>query len=247
MTTAAIYDIHGNISALEAVLNEIASNDVDEIVVGGDVLPGPLPRECLDLLRTLTPHAGFIHGNGDRAVLDILSGRTPSSVPPQALPLVEWCASQLDAGDEAWLASWPSTLTRTISGQKIMFCHATPRSDNEIFTRETSEQKLAPIFENADAQIFVCGHTHMQFDGRAGTKRIVNAGSVGMPFGDAGACWVLIGNDVALKLTDYDLHQAAERVRHSEYPQAEYFAENHIITRPAEETILAIYRNAELK
>jgi predicted phosphodiesterase len=247
MTTAAIYDIHGNISALEAVLDDIGAYDVDEIIVGGDVLPGPMPRECLDLLRTLGSHASFIHGNGDRAVLDILRGHEPSSVPPQARPLVEWSASQLSADDESWLASWPSTITRKIGGREIMFCHATPRNDTEIFSRETDENKLRPIFEMPNAQVFVCGHTHMQFDRRAGSKRIVNAGSVGMPFGDAGGYWALIGNDVLLKRTDYDLREAADRVRRTEYPQAEHFASNHILTRPSEESILAVYREAELE
>jgi len=224
METAAIYDVHGNISALEAVLRDIHAIGIDEIIIGGDVVPGPFPHECFEILRTSRIPVSAIRGNGEHAVLDVLNGDEPASVPRQAWPLIEWSAAHLTADDRKWIESWPSTLTRKIGGKDVMFCHATPRNDTEIFTRETDETALLPVFEGVAASTIVCGHTHMQFDRMVGTRRVINAGSVGMPFGVPGAYWLFIDNDAELRRTDYDLDPAAARVRTSAYVQAEQFA-----------------------
>src|SRR4029078_1233453 len=205
MRIAAIYDVHGNLPALEAVVAEIRSIGVDEIIVGGDLVPGPLPRETFDFLRSIEIPARFITGNCDHAVLDVMQGREPTSVPPVARPLIEWSAGQLDKNDETLIASWPSTLTLSLpSIGNVMFCHATPRNDTDTFTRDTAEEKLMPIFHNTTAQLVVCGHTHMQFDRIVGRTRVVNAGSVGMPFGKPGAYWLLLGPAVELGGNDED-------------------------------------------
>ena len=112
----------------------------------------------------------------------------------------------------------------------VLFCHGTPRSDVEIFTRLTAEERLFPAFEGVDAAVVVCGHTHMPFDRTVRGIRVVNAGSVGMPFGDPGAYWLLLGPDVSPRHQRYDLEAAAARIRASDYPQAEAFAAGH---RPA--------------
>ena len=75
----------------------------------------------------------------------------------------------------------------------VLFCHATPRNEIDIFTRLTPEERLLPVFAGVDASVVVCGHTHMQFDRMVGRLRVVNAGSVGMPFGTTGADWLLLG------------------------------------------------------
>ena len=248
MRIAAIYDIHGNLPALEAVLEDIDSANVDLIVVGGDVLPGPMPRETIDLLATVEIPMAFIHGNGDRAVPDALAGVEPTSVPEQARPLVHWVAEQLEAEDQELIASWPLTITMEIEDLgRVMFCHATPQSDTPIFTRRTPDEKLLPLFENLEVSTVICGHTHMQYDRRVGDVRVVNAGSVGMPFGDAGACWALLESDVELRRTKYDLNAAAERIRATAYPQAEQFASQNVITRPSESQILDVYSKVELR
>jgi len=87
----------------------------------------------------------------------------------------------------------------------------------------------------------------MQFDRMAGTIRVVNAGSVGMPFGSPGADWLLLGPDVELRRTAFDLAQAAERVRKTKYPQAEDFAARNILRPPSEEEMLKVFTRAELK
>ena len=93
----------------------------------------------------------------------------------------------------------------------------------------------------------VCGHTHMQFDRMVGTTRVVNAGSVGMPFGEPGADWLLLGPDVQLRHTRYDFLRAAERIRRTAYPQADGFAARSILRPPTEEETLASFSQAQLK
>ncbi len=128
-----------------------------------------------------------------------------------------------------------------------MFCHATPRNDTEIFTRLTAEERLQPIFQGADAAVVVCGHTHMQFDRTIGGIRVVNAGSVGMPFGEPGAYWLLLGPEIELRHTPYDLAKAAERIRATKYPQAREFAERNILQPPTEAEMLQAFGKAELR
>ncbi len=248
MRVAALYDIHGNLPALEAVVAEIRRESVDRVVIGGDVHPGPLPRETMDLLAALDIQTDFIRGNGDHAVVDVMNGIPPTSVPEQARPIIDWTANQLDENHKAILESWPETVRLDIDGiGKVLFCHATPQSDTPIFTRQTEEAKLLPIFEGVGADLVVCGHTHMQFDRMVGSVRVVNAGSVGMPFGKAGAYWLMLDSGVKHRRTDYNLESAAIRIRKSSYPQAETFAEKNVLDRPTEESILAVYASVELK
>jgi len=248
MRVAAIYDIHGNLPALEAVLEDIRQTDVDEVVVGGDVLPGPMPRETISYLRALDIPVRFIQGNGDREVLASRRGQETPAVPEQFRESMRWNARQLHPEDEQLVSSWPPTLRVDVPGLgEVLFCHATPRNDTDVFTRLTSEDSLLPIFEGLDVALVVCGHSHMQFDRTIGRIRVVNAGSVGMPFGAPGAYWLLLGPDVQLRRTSYDLAHAAERIRETEYPQARDFAERNVLQPPSEEEILKVFSRVELK
>lgn len=253
MRVAALYDIHSNLPALEAVLGDISESRVDCIVVGGDVLPGPMPREVLELLFNLDTPVHFIAGNGDLGVLAQLGVSDPAAVTywgttsgkPLPEPLQEiprWTARQLSAGDAAAIASWPKTLSLQLPGLgNVLFCHGTPRSETECFTRLTPSGSLSRAFEGIDAGIVVCGHTHMQFDRFVGQIRVVNAGSVGMPFGRTGADWMSLDQEIKLRHTDFDLASAASRVRETDYPQAAEFAEQNVLSTPSEATMLEIY------
>ncbi len=250
MKVAVIYDIHANLPALEAVLKDVADEDPDFIVIGGDVVPGPMPRETITCLLDLSTPMEFICGNGDREVLAQMMG-TETDWYRNALELwrepVRWSAKQLDDEHRHLIASWPATHRVEIRGLgEVLFCHATPRNDTEIFTRKTAEKTLAPIFEAANAPLVVCGHTHMQFDRRIGEVRVVNAGSVGMPYGKPGAYWLLLGPDVQLRHTPYDLSRAGEKIRQTEYPQAEAYAHQSVLAPPSEEDILEMFSRAEL-
>ena len=247
MRVAAIYDIHGNLPALEAVLQEIRQEKVDHIVVGGDVLPGPMPRETLEPLRNLDAPAHFIYGNGEVAVLQQMSGKEPASVPQAFRPIIRWTAERLDPAHQHWLSSWPKTLTLEIAGLgSVLFCHATPHNENDIFTKLTPEDRLPPVFEGLSAATVVCGHTHMQFDRKIGLTRVVNAGSIGMPFGQPCAHWLLLGPNIQFRHTTYSLAQAADVVRRTDYPQAEDFAARHILNPPTEKEMLEIFTRVEI-
>jgi putative phosphoesterase len=248
MTIAAIYDIHGNLPALDAVLAEIRDADVDQIIVGGDVVPGPMPRETMDRLLELDLPVRFIRGNGDRVVHAQMNGIDPDEVPPPFRDVIRWTAKQLEARHHAAIASWPAQLEIEIAPLgSVLFCHATPRNDTEIFTRSTDRARLIPVLAGVDADIIVCGHTHMQFDRDVDGKRIVNAGSVGMPFGEPGAYWLELGNEIRLRRTSYDLEAAADRIRRTDYPQANHFSLHNVLEPPSEQQILEAYAKAELQ
>ncbi|MFL5607371.1 MAG: metallophosphoesterase family protein [Gemmatimonadaceae bacterium] len=238
MRVAALYDIHGNLPALEAVLADVRDADVDIIVIGGDVVPGPLPRETVSRLEDLDVPIQFIHGNGESAVLAELAGKD-ATVPAPFHELIRWSARQLEPSQQQSMSRWPPTLRLAIPGLgDVVFCHATPRSDTEIFTRLTPDDSIAPAFAGVAAPLVVCGHTHMQFDRTVRGIRVVNAGSVGMPFGAPGAYWLLLGPDVQLRHTTYDLAAAAERVRATSYPQAMEFATRDILKPRTEKEML---------
>jgi predicted phosphodiesterase len=248
---AALYDIHGNLPALEAVLEELAELDVDLIVVGGDVLPGPMARETLERLLALDRPVRFIHGNGELAALAQFEARDPSAVsywgttsgeplPEPLQAIVRWSAAEVLPAYHSLIAGWPKTISLEIDGLgDVMFCHGTPRSEVECFTRLTPEHLLVPAFEHTGARIVVCGHTHMQFDRAIGSTRVVNAGSVGMPFGAPRADWLLLGPAAELRHTSYDLKSAATRIRATRYPQAEDFASHNVLNPPGESVVIA--------
>jgi len=248
MRVAAIYDIHGNLPALEAVLEEIRRAEVDLVVIGGDVLPGPMPGETLTCLRNLEIPIKLIQGNGDREVLAQRTGVETGAIPEKYREVMLWVAQELQAEQGQWIASWPKTIRAEIPGLgEVLFCHATPRNDTDLFTRLTPEDRLLPIFENLDVSLVICGHTHMQFDRVIGKLRVVNAGSVGMPFAGPGADWLLLGPDVQLRHTSYDLAEAAERIRVTKYPQAEEFAARSVLQPPTEEETLELFGKVELR
>jgi len=248
MSVAAIYDIHANLPALEAVLEEIRKTDAETIIVGGDVLPGPMPTQTLEFLEKLDIPTHCICGNGEIAVLEQLAGKVPTAVPEPYRPIIRWTADQLDAEHQRWLSTWPKTYTAHIHGVgDVLFCHATPRDENEIFTRLTPAERLLCVFDGLDASVVICGHTHMQFDRTIGAARVVNAGSIGMPFGEPGADWLLLGPGIQLRHTSYDLMQAAERIRATAYPQAQDFAERNVLQPPSEAEMLKLFASAALR
>lgn len=202
---AALYDIHANLPALNAVLAD--AEEADLFVVGGDFSHGPLPAETVDRLRDLGDRVRFIRGNADREVAQ-----------PDA-----WQREPL--GDErlAFLAGLPETVTIEIDGLgSVLFCHGSPRSDEEIITAVTPEDRLGRILADVSASVVVCGHTHHQFDRAAHGIRVVNAGSVGVPYeGRQGAFWAMLGPDVELRSTAYDLDLAEVAILASGFPGAD--------------------------
>jgi predicted phosphodiesterase len=243
MRIAVLYDIHGNLPALEAVLDDVRGAAVDAVVVGGDVVPGPMPRECLACLAALPVPVHYLRGNGDRVVCAVRRGGDVSGeVPAAFIDMMRWCAAVLTDAEAATIEGWPAVVRLHVRGLgNTLFCHATPRNDVEIFTRLTAEERLFEAFAGVDAPLVVCGHTHMPFDRLVRGIRVVNAGSVGMPFGDPGADWLLLGDDVVPRRTRYDVEAAAARVRASAYPQAEAFASGNILRPPSASDMLRAF------
>lgn len=240
---AVLNDIHGNWPALRAVLAELEDEKPDRIVIGGDVVAGPMPFQTMEALLALSTPVLFLRGNADREVLSALSGEDVSHLPPELAEMCRWVVNELDGTIADRIAAWPLTRQLEIEGiGDVLFCHATPRDDNEIFTRITPEKRLLPVFSDVDAALVVCGHSHMVFDRQIGTLRVVNAGSVGMPYdGTPGANWLLLGPDVAFRRTDFDRESAAKDIVDSGYPQAADFVANYIHATPTEELALSIF------
>jgi len=214
MRVAVLADIHGNLPALEAVLREVETAGVDVIVLNGDLADGPMPAETLDRLEELGEQAIWVRGNSDRWLADAFDGTfRPSGLPtnPPA-EYFSWCAARIEPGHRDRLASLPLTVTLDIDGLgPVAFCHATARDDNEFIVVDSPIAHYQAAFAGMTEQTVVIGHTHMPFDRLADTRRIINPGSVGLPYGHPGAAWALLGPEVVLRRTPYDSQAAAAR------------------------------------
>jgi predicted phosphodiesterase len=217
MRIAALYDIHGNLPALEAVLAEVELLDVDAIVVGGDVAPGAMTPQTIARLRDLGERARFVMGNGDREVVEALDA-DPAPDPASDDRLERILAAEvarLDRADRDFLAAFEPVVRLDADGVgPTLFCHGSPRSDTEIITQVTPPDRLAPMLAGVHEPTVVIGHTHHQFVLEHDGRRVVNAGSVGMPYqGAAAAFWLLLGPDVDMRRTDYDVEGAVATMR----------------------------------
>jgi putative phosphoesterase len=230
---AALYDIHANLPALEAVLREVEAAEPDRIVVGGDAATGAMNAETLDALMALGDRALFVRGNADRWTVEVYDD--PASVSPEeehpGRRAAAWAAAQIGRRQRDFLASFAPTVELEVEGLgRTLFCHGSPRSDDEAITAVTPEDRLRRLLGGVEAGVVVCGHTHVQFDRRLGERRLVNAGSVGMPYeGRPGAHWLLLGPDVDLRRTDYDLEAAIGRLRASGWPGVEEFLQHSFL------------------
>ena len=237
MRIAALYDIHGNLPALNAVLEELEQVRPDVVVIGGDMVSGPMPQQTLERLGQLGNRVCSLRGNADREVVAAFDGLPfVLRMPEEVRGVTLWTAQQLERPQRDFLAQLPEQITLHVEGLgDVLFCHATPRSDEEIFTPITPQERLNTIFTGIEQQLVVCGHTHMQFERRVGSVRIVNAGSIGMPYADRpGAYWLLVGPEGSeFRRTEYDVETAAQQVRESGYPQAQDFAGENVLKVPS--------------
>jgi putative phosphoesterase len=211
---AALYDVHGNVPALEAVLAEVEREDVDTIVVGGDVAAGPFPRAALERLRGLGDRALFVRGNCDRELAD---GEEPHDEP------TAWSKQQLSASEREFLSTRPTAVTLEVDGLgPVRFVHGSPRGDDDFMTLLTPESRLREVLAGVEESVVICGHSHHQFLRELDGLRVANAGSVGIPFADApGAYWLLLGPELEHRRTEYDLDAAAEAILRTGVPNVE--------------------------
>jgi predicted phosphodiesterase len=196
MRVAALYDVHGNLPALEAVLAEVPADAT--ILLGGDHVYGAFPAGTLARLRALGERAVWLRGNCDRELSEPGTG-------PASLDVLDWVRDRLTREQIEFLHDLPPTATLAVDGLgEVLFCHATPRNDVDFFTDVTPEGRLAPVFADVEAATVVCGHSHLQFERVVGATRVVNAGSVGMAYEDEpGAYWALLGPRIELRRSTF--------------------------------------------
>jgi predicted phosphodiesterase len=212
---AVLSDVHGNAPALAAVLAEVERAEADLIVFGGDLTWGPLPDETFELVRGLG--ARFVRGNADRAVLENVSETERE----------QWMQAHHTDEMRELLASFEEQVVVEVDGLgAVWFCHGSPRTDEECVTPKTPEERVREFSAGVEEHVIVTAHVHIQFDREVAGIRSVNAGSVGLPYeGRPGAYWAMLGPDVELRRTEYDLDETIERYRRSGQPGVEQIVE----------------------
>jgi predicted phosphodiesterase len=204
---ATLYDVHGNLPALEAVLAELDLERVDRIVFGGDLVSGPWPHETLERARSLGDVAVFVRGNTERLVLTSDAEHH------------RWARDRLAAEERELLGRWPLTTSFSVDGLgDVLFCHATPRSDEEMISPASTPERWAEALEGVRESVVVCGHTHLQFDAVFAGRRVVNPGAAGAPTVQAAAWWALLGPGVVSRTTHYDVPAMVAAARALGYP-----------------------------
>lgn len=237
MRIAVLADIHGNLPALRAVLAELDAEPVDALVVAGDAVAGPMPREVLEELGRRAEPVHWVAGNAERETVAVFDGAEPREGPPGRA--AKWSADALDQRWRDALASWPIRLE--LDG--ICFCHGTPRSEDEILTRVTPDEVLREALEDVGSRLIVGGHTHQQMRRELGDGRAyLNAGSVGMPYeGRPGAFWLALDDGVPqMRCTAYDVEVAAAGLRASGYPDVDGMLEESLL-RPVDADWIAAF------
>jgi predicted phosphodiesterase len=215
MNVLALYDIHGNVDALEAVLADPRAARPDAVVVGGDAVPGPFAGATLARLEAVGVPLHRGRGNGEREVAAAVGADPPA---PDDLAAVTAALSAAELGDARARQLGGLALTMALDG--VLFCHASPRRDDEMLTRLSSPQRWTQALEGVAAGLVVAGHTHQQDDRVVGGVRFVNAGSVGLPYeGDGAARWLWIADgEPQLRHTAYDAAVAGERILAAGWP-----------------------------
>lgn len=219
MRIAALYDIHGNLPALEAVLAEMEAETIDLVVVGGDVVAGPMPVQVLERLRGLQVPVRWVMGNADREVVAFFDNPERPVDEHWRHPGDAWVARRLTGEQRDLLAAFEPRVVAA----GVLFCHGSPRRDNEEIAAVTTPERVRPMLDGVAERLVVCGHTHHQFALEVDGVRVVNAGSVGMPFeGDAAAFWLVVEDgEPRHRRTGYDVAATAEAMRATGFPDVD--------------------------
>jgi predicted phosphodiesterase len=240
-SVAVLADIHGNLPALSAVLAEPDVATADAIVLLGDIALGPMPAETLDVLAGLGERGVWVHGNCEREMIAAFDGR---DVPEPNGPAAAASAALIGRPHRDMMDGLPLTVTLDIDGTgQTLFCHASPRRDDEMVLVDSPPQRWEAVFSGlgSDIGVVICGHTHMPFDRLAAGRRVINPGSVGMPYGPPGAHWALLGSQVRLRRTLYDTTAAAEVIAASRYPDGAEWAREYVLSHYSDTEALAAF------
>jgi predicted phosphodiesterase len=242
MRIAALCDIHGNLRALEAVLAELDAYAPDRILVGGDVALGPMPHQTLELLASLGERVVYLRGNCDREMVAALDGEVPDT---SWGARTRWAAERCTAAQMKLLASLPTTLAFDIDRfGETLFCHGSPRRDDEIITKLSSATRRRATLEGTSHVRVVHAHTHVQYDHTVDGTRWICPGSVGIPYEKLpGARWAMFGPDVTLRRTPYDVERFIADVRASDFPDAEQFIAKYLLESPDPDEVSAFFES----
>jgi predicted phosphodiesterase len=214
-SATVIADIHGVSPALEAMLAEEAHDPSEVLLVLGDIAFGPQPNPVVDRLRSLGDRVIAISGNSEREMLEIVRGEET----PLTDPIAPWSSHELTPENREWLAALPGTRTVNIEGfGDVFLCHACPQNDMDILLVDTRIERwmeaLADLPESVS--MVLLGHTHMPFQRLVNGRRVINPGSIGMPYGGTGAHWVrLRDGNIETRVTHFDIERATREVGES--------------------------------
>jgi putative phosphoesterase len=227
-TVAVLADVHGVLPVLEAVLADPEVRQADRIVVCGDHAAGPQPVQVLDLLADID-NVVLVRGNADRELVALGRGEPVDG----AYEVDIWAAAQLSQEHIRLLADLPHPVTLEVRGfGPVVFCHGTPRDDNEVVLVDTRMEKWAEVFAELPDEVrtVVCGHTHMPYARLVDRRTVVNPGSIGMPYGGAGGHWALLRDgDISLRRVDIDVDGAvAKLVANSAFPDRQAWADCYL-------------------
>ena len=226
-TVAVLSDVHGVLPVLEAVLAEPDVRAAELVVVTGDHAAGPMPVEVLDRLVALGERAVLVRGNADRELVEVARGGTSEHAESV------WAAAQLRPDQVDLLDGLPHPVVLEVDGfGPVVFCHGTPRDDEEVVLVDTRLEKWQEVFADLPPEVrtVVCGHTHMPFARLVDRRLVVNPGSIGMPYGRPGAAWALLREgQVQLRHTAVDVDAAvAEVERRSTFPDRAAWAREYL-------------------
>jgi predicted phosphodiesterase len=240
MRIALIADIHGNLIALDAVLAAIERDRADQVMCLGDVAAsGPLPREVVERLRRLG--GPVVLGNTDAWLLNP-SRRADADEDWRRIEAIDaWCAAQLGPADLDYLRTFAPLITAPLSDEASLLCfHGSARSYDEVILATTPDDELDAMLAGYRARVMAGGHTHVQMLRRHRETLLVNPGSVGLPFEQAGdgrvhnppwAEYALVdwsGGEVsvALRRVPIDARAVVEAILRSGMPHAEWWVQD---------------------
>ncbi|KPL23735.1 MAG: serine/threonine protein phosphatase [Anaerolineae bacterium SM23_84] len=231
MRLATFSDIHGNIHALKAVLDDIDQQDIDQVYCLGDLVGyGAYPNKVIDLVRER--HIPTIMGNYDDGVAfdkqECGCAYTDDEMRRLGHLSLEWSKEHVTAENKAYLRWLLSNIRLNFHHMRFLLVHGGPRRINEYVYEDRAPKSLSRIAQAADADVLVMGHTHLPYIKEVDGVLFVNDGSVGKPKdGDTRAAYAIydIGDElkVTIQRVVYDVAAAAAAVRASALP--DHFAE----------------------
>lgn len=241
-SVAVLSDVHGVLPVLDAVLAEPDVVAADVVVITGDHASGPQPVAVLDRLSMLGDRVVLVRGNADRELVALARGES-IDVPDEVTP---WAVGQLSPEHVDLLAGLPHPVTLEVEGfGPVVFCHGTPRDDEEVVLVDSRLERWAEVFEGlpGEVQTVVCGHTHMPFTRLVDRRLVINPGSIGMPYGRPGGHWALLrGGEVSMRRTVVDVDAVcAQVVAGSVFPSCQEWVDYFVRAAASDADALTLF------